>query len=646
MLGNRKLSTKIIGMLLIFFVVALAAIGMTLRVSWQLEGAAAAINDAGSERMRSYRIAYLLTRRAEPGADVARLMHDVSAEVTEFDRVLTDLERGDPLRPLFIPREEAILEDIRAVRTDWSQKIKPMVLALSQTADSPHRERLLASFHQDVHLFVSLINGLVLKMERSYSNNTNVLRSLQVGLLLLALVGTMILIVFFLVQVIRPVRILHSGMGRMGGGDFGVRLPVQSHDEFGELAEGFNHMADHLENLYATLEERVETKTRSVAEKNRELGLLYEVAACLNEAVPIEDLCQEFLRRIKLAMGADGASVRLFVGSTQELYLLVQEGLPEEFVRNEAVVRVGQCLCGEAVSRLAPMVCSVETPPAGMTMGNCARAGFRTATAFSISHNKRLLGQFNLYFNTARAVSKQETLLLETLGQHLGVAVENQRLVMREREMAISEERNLLAQELHDSIAQGLAFLNIQVQLLKDSLQRRDLAEAEATVSQIREGVQESYDDVRELLVHFRTRIMQDDLEGTLRSSLEKFEGQTGVGAELRIQGGGAPLPPETEVQLLHIVQECLSNIRKHAKASRVTVTVERGLSGLALTVNDNGVGFDPENDPAANSDNHVGLKIMKERCHRIGGTLTVHSRRGGGTEVLLTLPGNRKEAA
>jgi two-component system nitrate/nitrite sensor histidine kinase NarX len=165
-------------------------------------------------------------------------------------------------------------------------------------------------------------------------------------------------------------------------------------------------------------------------------------------------------------------------------------------------------------------------------------------------------------------------------------------------------------------------------------------------LAQIREGVQESYEDVRELLVHFRTRVIQNDLEGTIRMALKKFEGQTGIATELQIEGDGVLLPPGAEVQILHIVQESLSNIRKHASAHKVCVDVKRSHTGLVLTIGDDGVGFDPENDPSANSDHHVGLQIMKERCQRIGGDVVVHSRRDRGTQVVVTLPGLQKESA
>src|SRR5574343_975727 len=164
------------------------------------------------------------------------------------------------------------------------------------------------------------------------------------------------------------------------------------------------------------------------------------------------------------------------------------------------------------------------------------------------------------------------------------------------------------------------------------------------TAGQLREWVQESYDDVRALLVHFRTRMHQADLESAIEAALEKFEGQTGIRTEFTCHGSGLPLEPGDEIQIMHIVQESLSNIRKHAQATRVTVRLERNLTELQVAVRDNGAGFDPETEPNLKSDRHVGLKIMRERAHRIGGECRIASQAGVGTSVTLRLPSVTKE--
>jgi two-component system nitrate/nitrite sensor histidine kinase NarX len=147
---------------------------------------------------------------------------------------------------------------------------------------------------------------------------------------------------------------------------------------------------------------------------------------------------------------------------------------------------------------------------------------------------------------------------------------------------------------------------------------------------------------VRELLVHFRTRVHQSDLEGAIRGTLEKFEGQTGIKATLNISGTGTPLDTSYEIQALHIVQEALSNVRKHAAASAVTGEVSRH-GDCVISVRDNGRGFNPELQPG---DSHVGISIMKERAHRIGGQLEILSTPDAGTEIRLTLSKLYKEAA
>ena len=606
-----KLSHKIIGILLGMLVVAVAATGLTLFLSRQLEGVAAAINDAGSQRMRSYRLAHLMSRPASPmPADP-----EIDAEIERFGKVLRDLRDGDPARPLASPRDDEVQARLKAVGDAWQTTMRPIASDF-RNAVVAERPEIAARFDGRVETFVGQIDALVLAMERSYTRDTNLLRSVQAGLVLLAVLGTVVLVSTLVRLVIRPVARLEAGMRRMRGNDLDVRLPVVSDDEFGQLAQGFNGMADHLQGIYSTLEERVATETRSLAERNRELGILYGVTAFLGEPGSLDALCQGFLERICEALRADAAAVRLRSADSEVLYPLSERGCWGE----GAAVTAAEYIAGHA---------------------HDASAGL---FSFDIVHERQRLGVFDLYFRQPPVWSASERQLLETLGRHLGVAIENLRLKSREQELAVSEERNLLAQELHDSIAQGLAFLNLQVQLLEDSLRRGQQEEAMQTAGQLREGVQESYDDVRELLVHFRTRLNQADLESAIAAALQKFEGQTGIHTEFERGGDAMPLAPTDELQIMHIVQESLSNVRKHAQASRVHVSLRRSPGGGELIVTDDGRGFDPD-DPARNvSGRHVGLEIMRERAHRIGGECRILSQPGAGTRVVLALPGTSRE--
>lgn len=629
--SQQKLANKIIGILTVFFLVALLAVGMTLLISWKLEGGAAAINDAGSLRMRSYRIGTILQYPNTMPDQKAAL----ATEIREFEHILADLRSGDPLRPLAPPRDNKISQQLERVEENWRERILPMLSNFVQAKDGNTNSYSSERYQLSISEFVEQIDSLVLAMERNYAFNTNLLRTLQIGLVFLAILGTLILIRFFFIQVIRPVDLLHVGIKRMLNADFSVRLPLQSRDEFGALASGFNQMVQHLQDLYSTLEDRVNIKTQTLAERNQELGVLYETTAFLNEPRGLQDICHGFRRRILAAMEADACMIRLLSSDGNFMEAISHQGLSSGFVAEESSLGVGECLCGDVLISGNSVQVDTVCSPNVMCRKTCSREGFRTISAFPIVCQKNIIGVFNIYFYKERLFSPQEMALLDTLGKHLGVAVENLRLRSREKEAAVYEERNLLAQELHDSIAQGLAYLNIQTQLLQDSLRREENAEAQEVAQRISNGVQESYDDVRELLVHFRTRANNADLETALMTVLERFEVQSGIAVNFKRQVGLLHMAEDEGIQIIHIVQEALSNVRKHASAQHVNVRFEHEGVRIRIVIEDDGIGFDPLISYAAE---HVGLNIMCERAARIGAELRILSKKGEGTKVTLLL--------
>lgn len=170
---------------------------------------------------------------------------------------------------------------------------------------------------------------------------------------------------------------------------------------------------------------------------------------------------------------------------------------------------------------------------------------------------------------------------------------------------------------------------------MQESLRKGQAERTSETLAHIREGIQESYDDVRELLVHFRTRIKHDDIDVAINDALEKFEGQTSIKTHYESEGHVLTLQPEIILQFLHIMHECLSNIRKHSQATQVDVHLSHG-SECQLIIHDDGIGFDTNKTM---SEMHVGLQIMKERAHRIKGTLTIDSSPQDGTTICLSFP-------
>lgn len=631
--ARRRLSAKIVGALLGFLLLALTAIGATLLLSWQLEGSAAAVNETGSLRMRSYRLTVLLSQvvlePARPGAAAAAMN-----EVDVINATIARIRHGDPQRPLVLPPNREIRKSFDSTVRYWEGTMLPLATSLIGNSGSEQA----AGWAQHLALvdgFVDQVDQLVNAIEHDSELRTFWLRISQLALVALALSGTVALIYLMFMLIIGPVGRLREGMRRMAEKDFGVRLPVESGDEIGQLTQGFNQMGDQLQVLYGTLEERVKEKTALLGDKNRELMLLYDSAAFLQLPQTLEATCEGILQRMQDYFQADGGSIRIIDHKNSNIHVVVHRGVSEALIEAERCLKVGDCLCGEAAVKKISVVHDLRLMD-NMHKLQCHREGFATVSIFHIHAQQQHIGFFNLHFRKNRVFSDREKALLETLGQLLGVAIENLRLASREREMAISEERNLFAQGLHDSIAQGLTFLNLQVQMLDASLKSGRTAEAAAIVPALREGVQESYEDVRELLLNFRSRLTGNDLLGVLRNAVEKFEAQTGIVAELLAVGAGAPFPPEQQLQVLFIVQEALSNIRKHAHASRVEVRVEDGAQFM-LSIRDNGQGFD-HRKIAEKGNSHVGMHIMHERAQRIHAELAIDSRPGEGTVVNLKL--------
>lgn len=637
----QRLSTKIVGALIGFLLLALAAIGATLWLSWQLEGAAAAINETGSLRRHNYRLALALPRTQE--ASIVDAYARVERQIATIDATLLLLERGDPQRPLGLPPTPAIHGAFLDVARRWGGQVRPAARQVLQL-EGPARSEALRLFDNQLEDYVADLDRLVNLIERDNELRTFWLRASQLVLVALAIGGTVALVYLMFAMIVAPVMRLREGMRSMAASDFGVRLDVESRDEFGQLSSGFNEMADRLQHLYCHLEDEVRRKTASLEDKNRELALLYDCAAFLQQRHTLETMCSGFLSRIAAYFGAAGSTVRIVDPNNENMHMVVHDGLSSEMAEAERCMKIGECLCGEAAARKISVVHKLEDMPQAGPLA-CSREGFATISVFQIHAQEQHVGLFSLHFLQARSFSERERALLETLAKLVGVAIENMRLAAREREMAISEERNLVARGLHDSIAQGLNFLNLQVQMLETSLAAGRPAEAAEIVPLLRAGVQESYEDVRELLLNFRSRLAEEDLNAALHKTVRKFSAQAGVDTAFSVHGkGGPPIEREAQLQILFIVQEALSNVRKHARASRVEVRVDDGDDYL-VSVMDDGAGFDAGARPDADG-GHVGLHIMGERAGRIGASLGIESQAGAGTTVRLRLGQAQRRAA
>ncbi len=613
-----QLSNKFLLLGLSLLLLALVSIGMTMWVTRQLDGGAAAVNEAGRLRMQAWRLV-----SARQGG---RSEDEIQRLVAQMNASIELLRRGDKTRPLFVPWSEPARASFAELSQSW-QTMQPYWQAPAPV-DPQALTRLGDRFVLEVERLVSAIEG---KMTRL----TAILNLFQFFMMGLAVVAAVFTLYVGYLYVIDPLQRLRAGLRQVEQGDFEVRLDEQAPDEFGEVAAGFNHMTGRLRSLYGGLEAKVRDKTRDLEAQRARLAALYEVSNFLTEADTLEALAQGFAQKMRRLGNADAVAVRWSDEASQRYLMLASDCLPQDLVEEERCLVPGTCACGQPMANARTRVIPI-IPADDKLLGHCVKAGYSSLVSVPIRLQQRVLGELDLFYRNEASLTSDEQGLFDALAGHLANAVENLRTEALVREAAVSEERAMLARELHDSIAQSLAFMKIQLSLLRAAVLRGDREQTLQSVNELDAGVKEGLQDVRELLVHFRTRGHSDDIEQALRSTLNKFEHQSGLKAHLELSGHGVALHSDVQLQVLHVVQEALSNVRKHAQASEVWVEVVKG-PPWTFSVRDNGRGFDTASVNGAGTS--FGLQGMRERAAGIGAEVRLASTPGQGTEVVLTLP-------
>jgi len=627
------LARKLAAIGAVFLGVALFTVGLSMWVTWQLEGGAAAINEAGRMRMRSYQMALSLREQQAgvPGDAAAR----VRDSLAQLDGSLALLLEGDPQRPLTVPGSAEVREHLVRVQRSWGALRAQVV---QQLDEGPAPAGTLA-----VEPFVGEVDTLVSAIEQRLETRTVALHTFQLVMMILAVLSALAILYASHVVVLEPVANLRSALQRVEQGDFAVRVPPGAADELGELALGFNRMTERLAASYGDLEAKVTEKTRKLRAEQARLQALYDVSTFVASADTLRALGEGFARKMRAIAGADAVAIRWSDEANDRYMLLASDSLPRILTEEEQCVLTGACFCGErpqpgvtARVRVIPILTEggLRDPEAAKLKRRCADEGYTTLVTIPLNLQHRLLGEIELFYRQDVALGSEDHHLFEALGSHLAGAMESLRMAALDRESAVASERKLLAQELHDSIAQSLAFLKIQMGLLRTAMARRDDAAIAQTLAELDAGIKESYSDVRELLLHFRVRTDSGRLDMALRETLSKFEIQAGLRTHFSYEDDGVPLPADVQIQVLHIVQEALSNVRKHAGATEVWLDVV-AQPNWQITVRDDGHGFDV--DQAAPDSTHVGISIMRERADRIGAGLAVQSGQEG-TRVVLSL--------
>ncbi|MBE2896930.1 nitrate/nitrite two-component system sensor histidine kinase NarQ [Pasteurellaceae bacterium HPA106] len=463
----------------------------------------------------------------------------------------------------------------RTLLSRW-QEMEGYIRAGNKTAYRNH----LSDYVNQVDHFVSVLQTFSERqlMVAIYSNICALLLMVAFGFLLLG---------YSRKKVVEPLGRLVTASQQVQNGQFEhLALDVDSDNELGVLSRGFTQMAKDLKKLYDCLEHQVNEKTHSLTQINRTLSMLYFASQRLS----LHDINQEGLHIIL-------SSLR----------------------QNEALQAVRLLLNGNEMWN--------------MDVGEVDENKPWHITRIAIGEQN--LGQLNWQ----RGEGYPDLRTIENIAQMLGRALYSAQLAKQQQQLLLMQERSIIARELHDSLAQVLAFLQIQLTLLKRAIEREMDGNAPKSlqiVSQFETALSDGYTQLRELLATFRLTVSESNLALALQEVIDNLQPNSDAKITLECALPSQILSAQQQIHLLQIVREAVLNSIKHANASLIEVIARPNADGEnEVIVRDNGVGIGSLHEPSG----HYGLNIMAERAQELNATLNIMPREKGGTEVRLCLP-------
>ena len=379
---------------------------------------------------------------------------------------------------------------------------------------------------------------------------------------------------------------------------------------------------------------RAQTHTVRLARKTQSLDILYEIATRLSQPGSLEQLLDGFLDTFIELIDARAASVRLATadGHTR---LIASRGLAPEVVESDRVMPVGRCPCGWASSEGGLRIQSGTASCAGLIGRPMLERDCIEFVVVPVQHQDRILGVYNLFLDRPlTAMGEDIRDLLISVGRHLGLAIEKARLEGEARRLAIMEERNIIGNELHDSLAQSLIGMRLQLKILSESLARKDFSAAQYEANGLRRAMTQASADLRDLLTNYRLKIDESGLVQTVANLVERFGRETGISVFFQNECQAFALTPAQEIQVYYIIQEALTNIRKHSGAHNVRILLNNEGDLYTVLIEDDGLGMAGIAEGVAGE--HAGLAIMRERTQRLPGQIVIESEAGEGTRIVL----------
>ncbi len=608
----------------VIVVFAILGAASALLTADAVQGKAVSVDIAGSLRMQSYRIATNLVY--DNNIDIQSYRDETSTLVADFEQdlysdELVDILPDDPSHPLRAAHQK--------VRNRWQHEIEPLldiylagITSTNAAISLEARTNLRARYLEMMPWFVADIDEFVNLLAQDAETNFDRLRVYQLVVLFVTLLLVILALCLIHKQVRTPLNILLGLAENAGGGDFSTRTPYHGKDELGRLGHAFNLMTADLDRLYRDLEARVEEKTTDLTRSKQSLELLYRTVRSLNESAHQPTTYTTLLQDI--AALADTGPGKICLADQPQCGAST---LASTFVQDyEQQHTCKSTNCGACLSDSDTQMLNLEGIDGVV----------RRMISIPICDQSKRYGVLLMELREGRKLEDWQRRLLEAVTNHIGISLTLSRQATEHRRLALLEERGVIARELHDSLAQALSYLKIQVTRLENSLlpDTDHDSSTRTIIREIREGLGSAYQELRELLTTFRLRMDEQDLAAALEATVTEFAKRSTTTITLDYRLRHNTLSANEEIHLLHIVREALSNVVNHANASACRVSLEQQDNGnLILSIDDNGKGF-PQ---APAKPQHYGLTIIEERARGLTGNLAFKKSPLGGACVSLS---------
>ncbi|TMP29070.1 nitrate/nitrite two-component system sensor histidine kinase [Pseudoalteromonas rubra] len=547
---------------------------------------ARAINLSGSLRMDAYQLGMfgLEGRSEQVGERIALLEEKLRNPI--FQKLQSDAE----INQLW----SALVEH-------WHSALKPELMNLPIENHS--------QFNELVAMHATYADNFVLAVQMHAESKIRLLRTIQVAALFITLLFGAFILHLISLRVEKPLIELTHAAYAIGKGNFTHQMNLKGDDELALLAATFNHTSSAIASMYGQLESRVKEQTQELEVNNQALTFLFKTARLLLESQENKIDLQHVLDDLAQLIEVDDIELCLMTASGDIPYAQLKPHTDSN------------ALCG------------------AKNCDNCDGSGAFIALAQpTVMKFPLVYGSNNYGVIVVRGQKRFESdswqmQLVQSVADQVALSLNLEVQHDQERRIALLNERTVIARELHDSLAQALSYLKIQVTRLSKTQEKQKFDLQPPIIDELKMGLDSAYRQLRELLTTFRLKMVSEGLEAALEKTIEQLSEQSKMQFHLNFAIQQIPLSPMEEIHLLQITREACQNTVHHSKGNNVWVDLRvTEDKRLQLVVADDGVGIASGSEKL----NHYGMAIMQERAKHLHGELFIVPRAEKGTEVKL----------